>query len=850
MTISSTTTQTLTPCNGTTTQFAFANKIFSAADLTVTLIDVSGNLYAFTLSGTNTYTNATTGLSYTVFNIDVDAGCFIVFTGAPTNGWSLDMRTSIAELQSTSIKNQSSFYPELHEEFFDKATRMLQDLLRKTYTFGIHGPDIEETAWAALPLPASRKGLSLVFDPVAGLPVCGVPTTQTLTQALIGLLLTPQTTAESTASVTPVNIWYPPGAIERYYTGSGDARTAIQNALNSNNRVYSFYGLQTAFPVSNYLLVPADVTLENASLISTAAVTQYAGWGADHQAQLVLLNGNQAKARGLQINCAGYATGGIGIRNYANNDASENEIYNGLSQGILILCSLGPGILGAYNFTANGNRIYYMTNGIQHWRARGGAITGNSVRVIGSGGIWGSGSANVVATGNYISHCQDVGLDMEGGINNCYSGNSVTSCQNGEITWFLDGSGSGANPTNCKIVGNSAYHTTTMIRWNGVQEVSASAITNITQAASAVVTSTDGGTANPFAATTYLYFAAVGGMTQINGLTGLVTATGGSVGAWTATVAINSSAFSAYTSGGTASPAGSPGGAGLYLTSATNGQTQICFSKNTIRADVGNAFLVNQLYSPGSEFDCGFIVDGNEFSSTATLHTVQTAWNIQVRGNLFRGLVGAELNINYFKDCSEGVWDSNLYFYTNTPSGSVYALQYYTDVAAAHMPTAPQITNNRFVNCGDNAFKHQAFTSGVGAVLSGNLFTTGYTANAGCTVTTDGYPVLRGQKLYYTFTGTTTAALNLTAVVALGNSLTYSEGLLNCFAGGVLGANYSFTYASNGPTVISRDGSGTGTGNPTSATRYATFAGSTITVTGPAASAVVANMTLEVTTNQ
>src|SRR5208282_586078 len=161
MTVASTVSQTQTPCNGTTTNFAFANKIFSAADLIVTLIDISGNLYPFTASGTNTFSNATAGLSYTVFNIDVDAGCFIVFSAAPLNLWQLDMRTAIAELQSTSIKNQSSFYPELHEEFFDRATREIQDLRRLTYTFGIHGPDIESTPWPALPNAAARKGLVL-----------------------------------------------------------------------------------------------------------------------------------------------------------------------------------------------------------------------------------------------------------------------------------------------------------------------------------------------------------------------------------------------------------------------------------------------------------------------------------------------------------------------------------------------------------------------------------------------------------------------------------------------------------------------------------------------------------------
>jgi len=41
-------------------------------------------------------------------------------------------------------------------------------------------------------------------------------------------------------------------------------------------------------------------------------------------------------------------------------------------------------------------------------------------------------------------------------------------------------------------------------------------------------------------------------MTQINGVWALITAVGGSSTAWTATVAINSSAFTAFTSGGTA----------------------------------------------------------------------------------------------------------------------------------------------------------------------------------------------------------------------------------------------------------------------------------------------------------
>jgi hypothetical protein len=79
----------------------------------------------------------------------------------------------------------------------------------------------------------------------------------------------------------------------------------------------------------------------------------------------------------------------------------------------------------------------------------------------------------------------------------------------------------------------------------------ANTITAITQAASAVVTISTGGAANPFFVGETVSFLSVVGMTQINGLTGTVTAVGGVTTAWTITVTINSTAFTAYASGGT-----------------------------------------------------------------------------------------------------------------------------------------------------------------------------------------------------------------------------------------------------------------------------------------------------------
>lgn len=86
--------------------------------------------------------------------------------------------------------------------------------------------------------------------------------------------------------------------------------------------------------------------------------------------------------------------------------------------------------------------------------------------------------------------------------------------------------------------------------------VTAQTITGITAAAAAVVTLSTGGSTNPFAVGNTIAFTSVGGMTQINTVVGQVTAIGGVTTAWTVTTNINSSAFTAWSSGGTAASYG------------------------------------------------------------------------------------------------------------------------------------------------------------------------------------------------------------------------------------------------------------------------------------------------------
>ena len=86
--------------------------------------------------------------------------------------------------------------------------------------------------------------------------------------------------------------------------------------------------------------------------------------------------------------------------------------------------------------------------------------------------------------------------------------------------------------------------------------LAAQTITGITQAASGVVTVSTGGGSSPFTVGNTITFQSISGMTQLNGLSGTITAIGGVTTAWTATFNINTTAFTAWSSGGTATGAG------------------------------------------------------------------------------------------------------------------------------------------------------------------------------------------------------------------------------------------------------------------------------------------------------
>lgn len=104
--------------NGATVLFPFPFRIFSSSDLLVQVLDLAENVTTLTL-----------GSDYTVQGVGVYAGGSITLPTPLTTGWKISILRNAAATQETSIRNQGGFFPEIHEDAFDKLTMLVQEAL-------------------------------------------------------------------------------------------------------------------------------------------------------------------------------------------------------------------------------------------------------------------------------------------------------------------------------------------------------------------------------------------------------------------------------------------------------------------------------------------------------------------------------------------------------------------------------------------------------------------------------------------------------------------------------------------------------------------------------------------------
>lgn len=140
--------------NGSTTAFDYTSKIQDEDDLKVYLVSSAG---VATLQTITTH--------YTVAKVNVAGGGKVTFVTAPAADETVVIVREPAFTQTTKIKNQGAFNPELHEDAFDHLAGLSQSL-RDSARRAIRAPVQEDpdNLDFELPVIANRANKYLVFD--------------------------------------------------------------------------------------------------------------------------------------------------------------------------------------------------------------------------------------------------------------------------------------------------------------------------------------------------------------------------------------------------------------------------------------------------------------------------------------------------------------------------------------------------------------------------------------------------------------------------------------------------------------------------------------------------------------
>lgn len=101
--------------NGATTQYDFTFRILDKSHLLVQTLDTSESIVTLTL-----------GTDYTVTGVNRYNGGKVVLTSALPAGYKISIERSTPVTQEASIRNQGGFFPEIHEDAFDKLTMLVQ----------------------------------------------------------------------------------------------------------------------------------------------------------------------------------------------------------------------------------------------------------------------------------------------------------------------------------------------------------------------------------------------------------------------------------------------------------------------------------------------------------------------------------------------------------------------------------------------------------------------------------------------------------------------------------------------------------------------------------------------------
>ena len=144
MTVATLTNKTIATGNGVATTFPFTFGTLPSGDIEVSVFDLDGL--------------AITTPTYTVLGEGAEDGGAVVFSVAPTDGYTILIQRILPVQQPDDLKNQGSFYPRTIERMIDRGVMISQQL--------------GERIGSALTLPAQVTGVSTTLpSPLGGAPL-------------------------------------------------------------------------------------------------------------------------------------------------------------------------------------------------------------------------------------------------------------------------------------------------------------------------------------------------------------------------------------------------------------------------------------------------------------------------------------------------------------------------------------------------------------------------------------------------------------------------------------------------------------------------------------------------------
>jgi hypothetical protein len=134
--------------NGAKLDYDYDFKIPLASDLKVSLYDLDGVEYVQILD-----------TDYEITGAGSDVGGQVLFTVAPTNGWTIILLSNAGYTQPTDFKNQGRFFPETHENSFDRAVilaRQLNERMGRAITVPLGSTGVSGELASISPLQSVR----------------------------------------------------------------------------------------------------------------------------------------------------------------------------------------------------------------------------------------------------------------------------------------------------------------------------------------------------------------------------------------------------------------------------------------------------------------------------------------------------------------------------------------------------------------------------------------------------------------------------------------------------------------------------------------------------------------------